>query len=205
MQMLIEAPLSYKLGTSPTKEPMHPSKKLQHLWMAAAAAMIALPVYAQNPPAFTAAQATEGQSAYAQNCAGCHGGSLDDGEFAPPLKGTAFTAQWGGKNVSELFEYIDTKMPPSNAGALGDTTYQQITAFVLQSNGLPLDSAKIPGGANGRPSAPAASGPGGGLSPYATLIPAPAKPDPLAKAHPRHRRAATKSSGQRVVNMASHL
>ncbi|HTC87326.1 MAG TPA: PQQ-binding-like beta-propeller repeat protein [Bryobacteraceae bacterium] len=179
MQMLIETLPSYKLGTSPTKEPMH-----RHLWMAAAAALIALPGYAQNPPTFTATLATQGQSAYAQNCAGCHGGSLDDGEFAPPLKGTAFTAQWGGKNVSELFEYINTKMPPSNAGALGDTTYSQITAFVLQSNGLPLDSAKIPGGANGRPSAPAASGPGGGLSPYATLIPAPPKPDPLEKLTP---------------------
>ena len=41
-------------------------------------------------PSFTAAQPTAGQAAYAQNCASCHGANLDDGEFAPPLKGVEF-------------------------------------------------------------------------------------------------------------------
>jgi alcohol dehydrogenase (cytochrome c) len=169
------------------------SKKLQDILtpVALTAMMLtasALPSRAQTPPAFTAAQATEGQSAYAQNCAGCHGTALDDGEFAPPLKGTAFTAQWGGKNVSELFDYISTKMPPSNAGGLGDPIYLQITAFVLQSNNITLDAKTLPGAvpsaANGRPRTPAPSGPGGGLSPYASLIPAPPKPNPLDKITP---------------------
>ncbi len=132
---------------------MHPSKHLQNILMAAIATLAVLPGYAQNPAAFTAAQATEGQSAYAQNCAGCHGAGLDDGEFAPPLKGTAFTAQWGGKNVSELFDYLSTKMPPSNAGALGDPVYRQIAAFVLRSNGVPLDAKTLPGGAPPAPTA----------------------------------------------------
>ncbi len=158
------------------------------VFIPAAMFAIALLGYAQNPVTFTAAQATEGQSAYAQNCAGCHGASLDDGEFAPPLKGTAFTAQWGGKSVGELYNYISTKMPPSNAGALGDATYAQIAAFVLRSNAVPLDAKNLPGAApssaNGRPRAPGASGPGGGLSPYASLIPAPAKPIPIDKLTP---------------------
>src|SRR3984885_13299665 len=110
---------------------MQLSKKLQHILIPAAFSVIALPTPAQSQEAFTAAQATEGQSAYAQNCPGCHGTNLDDGEFAPPLKGTAFTAQWGGKGVGELFTYVSTKMPPSNAGALGEAAYRQITAFVL--------------------------------------------------------------------------
>jgi alcohol dehydrogenase (cytochrome c) len=160
----------------------------KYVLIPAALFAIALPGHAQAPVTFTAAQATEGQSAYAQNCAGCHGASLDDGEFAPPLKGTAFTAQWGGKSVGELYNYISTKMPPSNAGALGDATYVQIAAFVLQSNAVPLDAKTLPGaapsGANGRPRAAGASGPGGGLSPYATLIPAPAKPNPIEKLTP---------------------
>ena len=120
---------------------------MQTLFIASALAVVALPVYAQSPVAYTAAQAAEGQSAYAQNCAGCHGGDLDDGEFAPALKGTAFSAQWGGKSVGELFTYISTKMPPSNAGGLGDAVYLQITAFVLQSNGVPLDAKNLPGAA----------------------------------------------------------
>jgi alcohol dehydrogenase (cytochrome c) len=167
---------------------MQLSKKLQHILIPAAFSVLALPSQAQSQATFTAAQATEGQSAYAQNCAGCHGTSLDDGEFAPPLKGTAFTAQWGGQNVRELYSYLSTKMPPSNAGALGEATYLQITAFILQSNGIPLDATAIPGappnGANGRPRTPAASGPGGGLSPYASLIPAPPKSNPLDKLTP---------------------
>src|SRR5580704_1544681 len=101
-------------------------KKLQLIFIPAAFAAISLPSHAQT---FTAAQATDGQSAYSQNCTGCHGQNLDDGQFAPPVKGTAFTAQWGGKSVGELFTYIRTKMPPSNAGGLGDSVYAQITAF----------------------------------------------------------------------------
>ena len=81
---------------------MQLSHKFQQLFIPAALFAIALSSYAQNqgPPTFSAAQATEGQSAYAQNCSGCHGQSLDDGEFAPPVKGTAFMAQWGGKSVA---------------------------------------------------------------------------------------------------------
>ena len=79
-------------------------------------------------------------------------------------------------------------MPPSNAGGLGAGTYQQITAFVLQSNGVPLDAKNLPGGepsdANGRPRAAANAGPGGGLSPFASLIPAPPKSNPLDKLTP---------------------
>jgi alcohol dehydrogenase (cytochrome c) len=169
---------------------MQLSRKLHYILMPVALSVMALPSLAQSPVSFTAAQATQGQSAYAENCAACHGRDLDDGEFAPPVKGTAFSQQWGGKNVGELHDYISTKMPPSNAGALGDATYLQITAFILQSNGIPLDSAKVPSigpgavvnGAKGK--APAPAGPGGGLSPYASLIPAPPKPNPLDKLTP---------------------
>jgi alcohol dehydrogenase (cytochrome c) len=163
------------------------SGKLQYLLTSAALAAIAPLGNAQSPISLSAAQAAEGQSAYTQNCSGCHGRDLDDGEFAPPVKGSAFTAQWGGKSVSELFQYISTKMPPSNAGALGNATYLQVTAFILQSNGIPLETATLPAAgpsANGRPRVPASSSPGGGLSPYASLIPAPPKPNPLDKLTP---------------------
>ncbi len=196
MQVLIEGLRGYKLGTSLRRGHMQLSKKLLHTFIPAALVAMALPVQAQ-----TAAQATAGQSAYVQNCAGCHGQNLDDGQFAPPVKGTAFTAQWGGKTAGDLFTYISTKMPPSNAGALGDATYLEITAFLLQSNGVapgataltsdaaalaalkisggtPTNSGNRSGGARARPS------PGGGLSPYASLIPAPPEPNPLDKLTP---------------------
>jgi PQQ-dependent dehydrogenase (methanol/ethanol family) len=161
-------------------------KKLYDILIPATLLAIAPVCRAQGLATFTAAQASEGQAAYAQNCAGCHGRSLDDGEFAPAIKGTAFAEEWGGKRVGEFLDYVSDKMPPSNAGSLADATYQQITAFVLQSNGISLDAKNFPsagpGGGDNRPRG--ASGPGGGLSPYASLIPAPPKPDPLDKLTP---------------------
>jgi len=124
-------------------------KKLQPILISAAFSVMALACRAQSPLAFTAAQATEGQAGYAQNCSGCHGQGLDDGEFAPPLKGAAFTQQWGGKS-GDLFNYVSTKMPPSNAGGLGNPVYLQITAFILQSNGVSLTATNLPG-ADGPP------------------------------------------------------
>ncbi len=175
----------YKLGTV-----MKFSKKLQQIAIPGSALVIMGTVIALRGQAqtFTAAQAAEGQSAYAQNCAGCHGVNLDDGEFAPPIKGTAFSEQWGGKAPGELLNYISAKMPPSNAGGLGDAAYLQITAFILQSNGVSLTAKNLPGAAPGavknKPSEPASNSPGGGLSPYASLIPAPPKSNPLYKITP---------------------
>jgi len=164
---------------------MQLNRRLPHLLLIPSAlAVIALLGQAQGQVTFTASQATEGQSGYAQNCAGCHGRNLDDGEFAPPVKGSAFKQQWSGKSVSDLFTYITTKMPPSNAGGLGDSSYLQITAFILQSNSIPLDAKSLPSVAKGNAGAPASDSPGGGLSPFASLIPAPPKPNPLDKITP---------------------
>ena len=38
------------------------------------------------PLGYGAAQAEQGQSAYVEHCASCHGQNMDDGPFAPPLK-----------------------------------------------------------------------------------------------------------------------
>ncbi|MEO6153638.1 MAG: PQQ-binding-like beta-propeller repeat protein [Croceibacterium sp.] len=82
-----------------------------------------------------AAQAAAGRSAYAQNCAACHGSALNNGEFAPVLKGPEFLAKWGGASAAKLEDYIHTSMPPANPGGLPDETYHALAAFVLQQNG----------------------------------------------------------------------
>jgi alcohol dehydrogenase (cytochrome c) len=149
--------------------------------------------HAQSPATFTEAQAAQGKSAFEQNCASCHGQNLDDGEFAPPLKGVPFNQQWGGKTADALFTYISTKMPPSNRGGLSEQSYTQILAFMLAANGLqpgarelpsgtePLKSMILPGGAGQPAAGRRREGPGGGLSPFATLPPAPKKFNPLDK------------------------
>ena len=160
-----------------------------------AVSILAFQAHAQTPaaPVFTAAQAEQGKAAYAQNCASCHGQDLDDGQFGPPLRASGFIEHWGGKTVSDLFSYVSAKMPPANAGALGDQTYVQIVAYLLQENGvragnreLPSDSTALAAMRLPSPSGlpPAPSGPGGPLSPFATLPPAPHRSSPLDKITP---------------------
>ncbi len=100
------------------------------------------PVRAQNyfiggsAPSFTAAQADRGKTAYADNCASCHGTNLDDGEFGPALKGAAFQQKWGVQSPAALFSYMQQKMPPANPGQLTAQTYADLDAYILQANSV---------------------------------------------------------------------
>src|SRR5215510_14490815 len=74
-------------------------------------------------PTYTTAHAAQGKHAYEKACAACHGANLDDGEFAPTLKGVDFRLRWGGKPVEALFDQMTRTMPPGSPGSLGDETY----------------------------------------------------------------------------------
>jgi len=107
---------------------------------------------AAEAPGFTAEQAARGAAAYAGTCALCHGDSLDDGEFAPPLKGPAHAAYWKGRSAQDLLAYIDTMMPPNQPGALGPEGGAEVYAFLLKSAGaapgdkpLPADPTALAG------------------------------------------------------------
>ena len=89
---------------------------------------------AQAPVSYTAAQADLGKSAYNKACASCHGAELDDGEFAPPLKGAPFMQKWGGKSANEVFTYMSTRMPPDRPNGLAAEVYAQVLAYVLSNN-----------------------------------------------------------------------
>ena len=93
---------------------------------------------------FTAAQAKRGDDAYQASCSGCHGGDLHatDAE-APDLTGPAFKARWNGRTLGERFETIRSSMPLGNANSLGDKTYMDIVAFILQSNELPPGNQEL--------------------------------------------------------------
>ena len=64
-------------------------------------------------PSYTREQAARGKSAYAEQCASCHGMNLDDGERSPPLKGAAFRQRWGQQSAEALFTYMRSRMPPA--------------------------------------------------------------------------------------------
>jgi alcohol dehydrogenase (cytochrome c) len=135
-----------------------------------------------SSPTYTSPQADAGKTAYAQSCATCHGQNLDDGQFGPPVSGTSFRAQWGSKSAEELFTFLTAKMPPASPGSLGNATYVQILAYVLQKNGVAPGTRELPSDpemlkAMILPASP--PGPGGGLSAGVTLPPGPSRANPI--------------------------
>jgi mono/diheme cytochrome c family protein len=90
-----------------------------------------------GPPAlYTTEQAVRGVAAYGRYCSACHGNHLDDGDFGgPPLRGSYFRNHWGGGQLASLFAFAKNVMPPDNPGSLTDSTYADILAYILQSNG----------------------------------------------------------------------
>jgi alcohol dehydrogenase (cytochrome c) len=91
------------------------------------------PAIATGP--FTAAQADAGRTAYQANCAGCHGADLGGRNDASQLAGSLFMGSWGGRTTRDLVAFMQGAMPPANAGGLGEATYLNIAAFILDSNG----------------------------------------------------------------------
>lgn len=110
----------------------------------AAASLSPRAARAQSEPTYTAAQANQGQALYLQRCILCHGASLTDGTFGPPLKGAAFTDRWAGRTVYELFAYTRATMPPDGAGELGDAAYARLIAYLLQANGVAAGEKELP-------------------------------------------------------------
>jgi alcohol dehydrogenase (cytochrome c) len=84
---------------------------------------------------FTELQATRGQAAYTANCAACHGPNLNDGQFAPAVKGAPFRAHWHDQSPEALRELLTRRMPPASPGSLGSRTYADIEAYLLRENG----------------------------------------------------------------------
>jgi mono/diheme cytochrome c family protein len=93
---------------------------------------------------FTAAQAKRGNDAYQASCSSCHGTDLHatDAE-AVDLTGPAMRARWNGKTLQERFEKIRDTMPPGNPNTLGDKTYMDILAFILESNEFPAGDQEL--------------------------------------------------------------
>jgi mono/diheme cytochrome c family protein len=98
----------------------------------------------QRPPVFTQEQVERGKSIYQKNCQDCHGSTLDNGEFGgAPLKGSYFRQHWGAGDVSALFGYVNTLMPPDRPGQLSPQSYVDLTAFLLSNNGYAVGTEEL--------------------------------------------------------------
>ena len=88
-----------------------------------------------STPTTAEGQIAAGRRVYAQNCAACHGAGLVAGQFAPELKGAGFQAKWGKAPLADLSAYIQSSMPPGNAGGLPKESYHALAALLFAENG----------------------------------------------------------------------
>jgi hypothetical protein len=95
---------------------------------------------------FTSAQAERGRGFYLANCSECHGAALEGGE-KQALKGDRFWADWQETTVDYMLGRISRNMPFSEDGSLAGTldtsTYVDIVAHILNTNGFPAGSSEL--------------------------------------------------------------
>lgn len=89
---------------------------------------------------YTEAQAARGVTAFGQSCAGCHALAA---EGKAPLAGEPFWKSFAQKTVGDLLDFVKTYMPNGNPGSLNETTYGDIVALMLKSNGFPAGTTEL--------------------------------------------------------------
>jgi mono/diheme cytochrome c family protein len=91
---------------------------------------------------YTPAQARRGQAQFEQHCAGCHRQDLG-GLSGPALKGDRFLDQWREFPLDVLFSDMRSQMPMGNPGGLPTGTYLDVSAYLLEANGLPAGRTEL--------------------------------------------------------------
>jgi len=91
--------------------------------------------------AYTDAQAGRATATFSQSCANCH--TLGP-EGKGPLTGDAFWKGFTQKTVADLLTFVKTNMPNGvNAGSLSASTYNDLVALILKSNGFPAGATEV--------------------------------------------------------------
>jgi glucose dehydrogenase/mono/diheme cytochrome c family protein len=93
---------------------------------------------------YSADQAAQGKTLFAQKCALCHGAKLQGGA-GPPLAGSQFFLRYSGKPLSALWSTVHTQMPLNAPGTLSTQQSLAVVAYILQKNGFPAGASPIVG------------------------------------------------------------
>jgi len=89
---------------------------------------------------YTEAQAARGMTVFGQSCGGCHALTAVG---KAPLVGDAFWKSFAQKTVGDLLEFVSANMPNGNPRSLAESTYQDVVAVMLKSNGFPAGSTEL--------------------------------------------------------------
>ena len=88
------------------------------------------------PAIYTEEQATRGAEVFSSVCMDCHARKdFSDEEF----KG-----KWRGRTAFDLFDRIRSTMPESSPGSLERASYLDVTAYMMQLNGLAAGTTPLP-------------------------------------------------------------
>lgn len=82
------------------------------------------------------AQADSGATAFASNCAACHGANLEGTTLGPLLSGNSFLQRWRTQTPALLLNNIQSNMPPGGNEGISDEDYLNIVAHILNVNGV---------------------------------------------------------------------
>jgi mono/diheme cytochrome c family protein len=89
---------------------------------------------------YTEVQAARGVTAFGQSCAGCHALTA---QGKAPLVGEPFWKSFAQKSVGDLLEFVSANMPNGTPGSLDESTYGDIVALMLKSNGFPAGTTEL--------------------------------------------------------------
>ncbi len=85
---------------------------------------------------YTDEQATRGRDTYAMQCKSCH--------TPASHTGVTFASWWDRKPLSELYQFVTTRMPKNEPGSLQPDEYLDLIAYLLKLNELPSGSEPLP-------------------------------------------------------------
>jgi cytochrome c len=79
---------------------------------------------------YTLEQANRGKNVYFGVCKSCH--SVES------HTGATFAKFWKGKQLSDLYDYVATRMPKSDPGSLAPEDAADVVAYLLRMNAMPV-------------------------------------------------------------------
>jgi mono/diheme cytochrome c family protein len=85
---------------------------------------------------YTAEQASRGKDVYAGSCRSCH--------TPASHTGATFNKWWRGKQLSDLFLFVSTRMPKNDPGSLAPDDVADVMAYLLKMNAMPVGKDELP-------------------------------------------------------------
>jgi mono/diheme cytochrome c family protein len=89
---------------------------------------------------YTDAQAERATATFSSTCSRCHTLTAEGNR---PLSGDKFWEGYTQKTVADLLAFVSKNMPNGQGGSLPASTYNDLVALILKSNGFPAGTTEV--------------------------------------------------------------